>query len=229
MAQVIDFVRNVIPANWQSSPSGWTSGNCPMCVTNGESRPDTKGRGGFHFDDEGFRYNCFNCGYSTGWSEGKGISSRLRRLLFQFGVDESDIQRLQLELLKDADVATLLLKQRKRKEPVVIDWKEVSLPEDSVPINEYRGGNKEFIEAVEYLYERGFDVNDSLTSLAKTPGRMLKRFIRSIYKGRTVGYTARWIGNPKVLKYFNLIKLILYMVWIGRQRIKILLLLQKDN
>ena len=36
-------------------------------------------------------------------------------------------QRLQLELLKDADVATLLLKQRKRKEPVVIDWKEVSL------------------------------------------------------------------------------------------------------
>ena len=62
-----------------------------------------------------FRYNCFNCGYSTGWSEGKGISSRLRRLL-QFGVDESDIQRLQLELLKDADVATLLLKQRKRKD-----------------------------------------------------------------------------------------------------------------
>ena len=102
----------------------------------------------------------------------------------------------------------MLLKQRKRKEPVVIDWKEVSLPEGSVPINEYRGGNKEFIEAVEYLYERGFDVNDSrfYYSPSKTPGRMLKRFILPFtYKGRTVGYTARWIGNPPegMPKYFN--------------------------
>ena len=30
----------------------------------------------------------------------------------QFGVEESDIQRLQLELLKEQDVATLLLKQK---------------------------------------------------------------------------------------------------------------------
>lgn len=208
MATVTDFVRNVIPANWQSSPSGWTSGNCPMCVVNGESRPDTKGRGGFLFDEEGFRYNCFNCGYSTGWSEGKGISSRLKRLLFQFGIDESDIQRLQLELLKEADVATLLLKERKRKEPVVIDWKDTPLPEGSVPICDYRGNEPEFMKAVEYLYGRGFDVSDSRFhySPSKTPGRMHKRFILPFtYKGRTVGYTARWIGNPPdgMPKYFN--------------------------
>ena len=35
----------------------------------------------------------------------------------QFGVEDSDIQRLQLELLKEQDVATLLLKQKKRDAP----------------------------------------------------------------------------------------------------------------
>ena len=59
MTLVQDFVKNAIPANWRTNPTGWTSGNCPMCIENGESRPDTKGRGGFLFEENKFRYNCF--------------------------------------------------------------------------------------------------------------------------------------------------------------------------
>ena len=70
------------------------------------------------FEEDKFRYNCFNCNYTTGWAEGKYFSSRLKRLMKQFGIEESDIQRLQLELLKEQDVATLLLKQKKRDEPI---------------------------------------------------------------------------------------------------------------
>ena len=79
-----------------------------MCVTNGQSLPHTKGRGGIRFDDDKFPHNCFNCGYKTGWSPCKRISGRLKRLLQNFGVDESEVQRLQLELLKEEDVATIL-------------------------------------------------------------------------------------------------------------------------
>ena len=103
MALITEFVKTVIPVNWKSTPSGWTSGNCPMCVINGQGRPDTKGRGGIRFDDDKFQYNCFNCGYKTGWSPGKRITGRLKRLFQQFGVDESEVQRLQLELLKEED------------------------------------------------------------------------------------------------------------------------------
>ena len=208
MTLVLDFVRNMIPTNWNSNPTGWVSGNCPMCVVNGESRPDTKGRGGFLFEEDKFRYNCFNCGYSTGWSEGKYFSSKLKRLMFQLGVDESDVQRLQLELLKEQDVTTLLLKQKKRNAPINMDWAEMKLPEGAVPVKDYTGGGSDFIKAVEYLYERGFDITDDRLyySDTKTPARMYKRFIIPFfYKGIPVGYTARWIGNPPegMPKYYN--------------------------
>ena len=180
MALITDFVKTILPVNWKSSPSGWTSGNCPMCITNGQSRPDSKGRGGFHFEDDKFQYNCFNCGYKTGWSPGKRLSGRVKRLLVQFGADESDVQRLQLELLKEEDVATILARQAKRNAPVIIDWDEYQLPEGAQSICDYRGeSTPEFIKAVEYLYERGFDPMDPrfMYSPASAPGRMKNRFI----------------------------------------------------
>lgn len=208
MTLVQDFVKNAIPANWRSNPTGWTSGNCPMCIENGESRPDTKGRGGFLFEEEKFRYNCFNCGYTTGHESGKPITTRLKRLLYRFGVDESDVQRLQLALMQEEDVATMLLKKQKREAPVIINWKEIVLPEGATPLNDYTGGDAGFIKAVEYLHSRGFDVTDDRLwySPAKSPARMASRFIIPfLYKGKAVGYTARWIGKPPdgMPKYYN--------------------------
>ena len=102
----------------------------------------------------------------------------------QFGVEDSDIQRLQLELLKEQDVATLLLKQKKRDAPVHIDWGKMALPEGAMPVKDYAGGSPDFVNAVEYLYERGFDITDNRLwySDTKTP-RMYKRFIILLYKG----------------------------------------------
>ena len=37
---------------------------------------------------------------------------RLKQLLTTLGADESDIQRIQLELLREQDVATLLIKKQ---------------------------------------------------------------------------------------------------------------------
>lgn len=209
MSLITDYVRSILPADWQSTPSGWTHGNCPVCIVNGESRSDTKGRGGFRFEEEKFHYNCFNCGYTAGWSPGKSISSRLTKLLVRFGADESDIQRLKLELLKEEDVATLLIKRQKRNAPVIIDWDEYALPDNTQSISSYTGEpTSEFIKAVEYLYQRGFDPMDSrfMYSPASAPGRMKNRFIVPFtYKDKVVGYTARWIGNPPegMPKYFN--------------------------
>ena len=115
MTVMIDYVRTLIPVNWKSSPGGWTSGNCPMCTKNGQARPDIRGRGGFHFEEETFQYNCFNCNFKTGWSPGSKITVKLRQLLTTFGADESEIQRIQLEMLRESDVATLLIKREEKK------------------------------------------------------------------------------------------------------------------
>ncbi len=84
MALMNDYVRTLIPTNWRSNPNGWVSGNCPMCVTNGESRPDTKGRGGFYFEEDYFQYNCFICNYKPGWALHKRITNALKMLLITF-------------------------------------------------------------------------------------------------------------------------------------------------
>lgn len=207
MSIVSDYVKNLIPVNWKSNPSGWTSGNCPMCILNGQARPDTKGRGGFYFDEEKFQYHCFNCQYKTGWAPGKSINNRLKRLLQQFGADERDIQRLQLELLKEQDVAELLLK-KERRSTLSIDWPELQLPDGAAPFMAYPEPDNDWISAATYLTERGFDIEDTrfLYSPAKLPARMNKRFVIPFtYKGKTVGYTARWSGNPpdKIPKYYN--------------------------
>lgn len=206
MSLMIDYVRNLVPVNWKQSPSGWTSGNCPMCITNGQSRPDTRGRGGFHFDDDKFQYHCFNCHYKTGFSPGNKINDRLKKLLVQFGADPTQVQRLQLELLREQDIAQTLMVQERRQK-LVIDWPTVSLPEDAKPFMEHTP-TPDWTEAVTYLTDRGFDITDPrlMYSPAKLPARMFKRFVVPFYyKGNVVGYTARWIGNPpdKMPKYFN--------------------------
>lgn len=209
MALITNYVRTLIPVNWRSSPSGWTSGNCPMCVTNGQARPDTKGRGGFYFEDEKFQYNCFNCNYKTGWSPGKPLSKRLKNLLVTFGADESDVQRLQLELMQEDQFNELLTKSSKRKEKVEINWPEKQLPASSTKINEFRGEpTPEFIKTVEYLASRGFDISsdDFWYSPSTMPGRMKNRFIIPFYyNGKVVGYSARWNGVPPegMPKYFK--------------------------
>ena len=37
--------------------------NCPCCIFMGESRNDTRGRGGVFLDHDKTGYNCFNCGF----------------------------------------------------------------------------------------------------------------------------------------------------------------------
>ena len=208
MALITEYVRTLVPVNWRSNPSGWTSGNCPMCIVNGETRADTKGRGGFKFEDEKVQYHCFNCSYATGWSPGKRISYKLKKLMLQFGAHESDVQRLQLELMQEDDLAKILSRKAKRKEPVVIDWERMELPEGSTPFMEVNKPADEWTKAADYLTTRGFDVADDrfMITDSKHPARMNKRFIIvSTYKGVPVGYTGRWVGEPPkdMPKYYN--------------------------
>jgi len=48
---VLDFVKQNMPGGWKQTPSGWISGNCPMCSTRGHSA-DKRKRGGFMFNDD---------------------------------------------------------------------------------------------------------------------------------------------------------------------------------
>lgn len=210
MALITDFTKTLVPVNWRRTPNGWISGNCPVCVMNGES-PDTRGRGGFLFTDEKFQYHCFNCNFNAGWSPGAGtrISEHTQKLFKAFGAQDSDIQRLKLQLLEERDLAEILIQQQAKDAPIVINWQEVELPEDAKPISEYIEVTPELEKVIEYMVSRGLDPMDDrfYYSPAISPARMKNRFIMVFkYQEKIVGYTARWSGNPpskEVPKYFT--------------------------
>ena len=214
MSIVLEFVRTHIPHSFRVTPNGWHSGNCPMCVHNGQSRADTRRRGGFHFEADKFQYNCFNCGFKTGWSEGKNISPRLEQLLTQgFAVDRAEVQRLKLELARDQELRQVARVNVEEERPVVIDWPEAPLP--PVAHSLYDWGrhildSKEdptlYADIVNYAVSRGFPLEDRRLYWSNNPLYNLQErlMIPFTYKGKSVGYTARYTGTePGVTKYYT--------------------------
>ena len=199
---VLDFVRQSIPGGWKQSPSGWTSGNCPMCHTRGHSR-DTRGRGGIMFQDDKVQYNCFNCNYKTGWSPGKRINTILSDLLVAFGADPAQIQRVNFELLKENEkdqIAQQFISTTERKEKAKITWQPMELPNNATTFDKWDTDTltprqlESFIKAVQYVEERGMSFYNGWqwTPESHFRNRIILPFN---YKGKTVGYTARWVGQ----------------------------------
>lgn len=213
---VLDFVQQQIPGGWRKTPSGWVSGNCPMCATRGH-RADTRKRGGFMFADDKFQYNCFNCGFKTGWSPGRKINGRLQELLLQLGSDPAHIQRINFELLKEQEEANIAQQFLKKQTPreIKFSWDTTSLPPNSARLDEVdtsalsKQELEKFIAAVEYVHERKLDFYSDWhwTPHEQKPYKNFgnRIILPFYYKGKTVGYTARWVGetpNKETPKYF---------------------------
>lgn len=183
--------------NGKASPTGWISFNCPVCVVNGQPRPDIRQRGGLIFNPDGaVSYHCFNCNFKTAWTPGRLLSFRMRKFLRQLGCDEAEIQRLNLELLAQADVENLVFKE---PEPAwVPDWKDFEFDFDVSPLAD---PNK-----IEYLKSR--QIYDLAVWLETTNTHMHldKRVILPFTDhDRLIGFTSRYVGEcpPKVPKYYK--------------------------
>lgn len=170
----------------KSSPKGWWTINCPMCVAFGQPRPDTKRRGGFRFDTDGsIAYHCFNCGFKVRWQLGQGMGYKLKTLLRQIGVDEGEVQRLNLQLMSER-VDEILLD----KEDEIIwqpEWNTVEIP----------GSSNLICEADDYLKQRKLRNLANWHYSNQKFWNLDKRIILPyLWQEKTVGYAARWIGTP---------------------------------
>ena len=210
---VLDFIRQQMPAGWKHTPSGWISGNCPMCSKRGHN-PDKRGRGGIRFEDDHFQYNCFNCGFKTGWSDSRRIGGKLQELLTTFGADPADIQRVNLELLREQENNNIELQYINKKvseDKICITFDETALPPNSYKIGEYplHKLDKKQLEqlalACTYVMKRGLDFHEHWhwSPFMHFANRVILPFY---HKGVIVGYTARWVSDERpdsMPKYFN--------------------------
>ena len=214
-------VTDFILKTWMShrktrmSPKGWQSGNAVCCVHQGESK-DTRGRAGTKLDtmSGGIVYSCFNCGFKTGYTPGKKLYHKTRKLLSWMGASQNDISHMVIEAMRVRDTALFVVPEEKEHEE--IDFKKRALPEGALSFQAWiewheLKGNTDYpiglVNAVEYASDRFGDLS-KLPELYYTTDRgkplqaMNKRIIIPFtWKGKIVGHTARAFNNTLSPKY----------------------------
>jgi hypothetical protein len=189
-------ILTYIPGRKKLTSSGWYSFNA-ICCSNFGHRQDRKGRGGVHYDGDNWSYHCFNCGFKTSFVNGRTLSPKTRNLLKWCGVDELEIQRLNLLSLKNKDALSFI---SQKKEKVRLSFDEAKLPNGEL-LDKNNIRHKRYID---YLIGRKIDVDSYPFMITPNEqGRMAKRIIIPYtYKNKIVGHTSRFLDN-RMPKYIN--------------------------
>ena len=193
----IDLIRETIqrflPPKVKKSPSGWYSFNCPMCIHNGQMRPDTRCRGGLMFsNDGGVSYHCFNCGFKTGWKPGRTVGKKFKSLLEGLNVSDDDIKKIVFESFKskEDDLSDFTFTPK-----LVQKWDKKDLPKDTKTLEQWLQEDcdyKNFLKAFEYAINRNVY---GKFELMWSPDRMQKQrlLIPFYYNDIIVGYSGRLV------------------------------------
>lgn len=197
---------NALPHQRRMASGGWLSFNCPCCIDNGEARNDTRMRGGIRHDDDSVSYHCFNCGFTASHKRGRVINKKMLMLMRNLGISESDIKRLQLDAIRDKELAdgpTLFIS--KTQTTRIPSFPDCELPEGTEPLEDILRGddpNERVIMAAKYLLDRG--IYDFLETYYSPHPVFRNRVIIPFWQGdRIVGYTGRDFTGKAESKYMS--------------------------
>ena len=197
MSIVSDTITAHLPAKRKTTPSGWTSFNAPCCQHNGNTA-DTRGRGGLISEGDTVSYHCFNCGYKASWQPGRPVSQKLRKLLQWMNCSDDDITRLTFDVMRLNEGVEVA--ERKIELPT---FETVPLPPDAVKIADITEFNKFSIAIVEYMAQRGLNLDDTNYYWSPSLAYRDRLIIPFYYEKRIVGWTARTITADKKPKYLT--------------------------
>jgi len=185
MIDVVSF----LPAKKKNTSSGWISFNAPCCIHQGENT-DKRQRGGLKPSPDGsWSYHCFNCGYTCSFVLGRTLTFKARKLLQWLNVPGEEIERINLESLKQKSITGLLNDRRPAIEKPV-EFEERDLPADTNTLD---------VTAKEYLRQRCIPVDyPFLSKLKPRPGIV----IPFTHDNQVVGHTTRFLDDrtPKYIQ-----------------------------
>jgi hypothetical protein len=194
-----------LPHKRRQSSGGWLSFNCPCCIENGEARNDTRLRGGIRTDDESISYHCFNCGFTASHKSGRVINKKMILLMRNLGIPDGDIKRIQLQAIRDKELADgPMIFTSEKSSTIIPKFKDCELPEGSVLLDDLLqidSPDKRAILGAKYLIDRG--LYDHVSNIYWSPHPVFRnRVIIPYYQGsRIVGYTGRDYTGKADSKY----------------------------
>lgn len=180
--QVHRLLLDNLPVKTSRTPSGWITLNCPMCN-------DKRKRGGIITDSAKISYNCFNCGFKTGWTPGPSLGKKYKELASRLGVSDKEIHQIQMELLKYSDQLEAL----EESEYVynIAKFNTVELPDDVQNIESL----PEDHELKQYAYQRGILGIYPLLHFTDLANKR-RVVVPFTYNGDVVGWCGRHIQPP---------------------------------
>lgn len=210
MSQIHQLIIENLPPKHRKNPRGWLTFNAPCCHHRGH-KPDQRGRGNLIMGTDGaMGFNCYNCGFRSRFN-GIHMTRNFEQLLVWLGAPSEGIRSAKLELLRmqldgvDQDGVVSI--------PPLFspEFHTVELPPHSVLLREAvlkPDPPEQLLTVFEYLLSRGLAVADSHDYYWSPSHKndMDKRLIIPFFhRGRTVGYTARYMGTPPkgVPRYLN--------------------------
>lgn len=201
---IIDILKESILNNigpLKTAPQGWHKRHCMLCHTQGHGK-DTRNRFGIQFNPQSIAVNCFNCRFSSGYSEGKELSKSFLFFLSQLNIDKKFIDQIKFEIYKQKN-QIIVVREGDDVKPSKEDklrslfdkWKEMPLPSDSLSIAEwleYGLDDHNFLDVATYAIDRRLlNLGDFYWSPDTKFNMNQRLIIPYYYKGKIVGYTGR--------------------------------------
>lgn len=180
-----------LPVRSTRTPSGWTTFDCPMCN-------DNRKRAGVITNGAKISFNCFNCGFKTGWAMNPYLGKKYKDIAIKLGCSEADVHNAQMELLKIGD--ELHDQQDSTYVYSLSKFDTVELPADVQTIESLPDGH----ELKQYAEERGILGVYPLLHFSDMVNKR-RIIVPFTYNGEVIGWTGRHIAPPdkKTPKYLH--------------------------
>lgn len=217
---IIDVLKEAVQQNlgpMKTAPKGWYKRNCMLCHTQGHGK-DTRSRFGIQYNAQSIAVHCFNCGFSAGFTEGKGLSNAFKFFLKHINLDDKFIKQLEFEIFRSQNQIKAV-RDGDENNPEDIEakfknlfhrWKPIDLPEGALPITQwldYDLDDPDFLKVVNYALDRKlYDLDNFYWSPSKLHNVNQRLIIPYYYNGKTVGFTSRLCYNTdgkEIPKYYQ--------------------------
>lgn len=198
---IIDLLKTAILENigpLKDATKGWKKRSCMLCHTQGHGT-DTRSRFGIQFSENSIVINCFNCGFSASYNDGKNLSKSFKFFLSQINVPQKFINQVEFEIFKQKNNLKITRDGdnsiENKSKFLLQKWKTINLPKDSLPIKQWLDFNikdNNFLKVYEYVKKRKIsDLDKFYWSPIRDHSINNRLIIPYYYRNNIVGYTAR--------------------------------------
>jgi hypothetical protein len=205
------ILQNIGPL--KSAPKNWQKRCCFLCTSRGHGK-DTRNRLGIQLNPQSIAINCFNCGFSAGYSEGKELSDSFKFFLRHLGIDEKFIKHIEFEIFRERNNLRITKDGEEDRESKLRSlfqrWEGIELPENSLSIKqwlEHGLDDPNFLKVVNYALQRKIYNLENFYWTPITDNHLNERLIIPYkYRNNIVGFTARLsydIDQKIIPKYYQ--------------------------